>query len=152
MMSSRIMILFFIMTQFWLNGAAQDLDPVDWHIYTDKKSKSDYSIYIEATIKDEWVIYSMSSPEGGPIATNITFNAVDGVELQSKVFESTTPTKEFEELFGQEVVKFSDRALFIQDLKSFNKSVIINGTITYMACNGRQCLPPRQLPIVAVLN
>lgn len=140
------------MTHTVLNSGAQDLEPVDWHIYTDKKSESDYSIYIEATIKEEWVIYSMSSPEGGPIATDITFNIVDGVKLQSKVFESTTPKREFEELFGQEVVKFSDRALFIQDLKSSNKSVVINGTITYMACNGRQCLPPRQLPIVAVLN
>jgi hypothetical protein len=50
----------------------------------------------------------------------------------------------FEELFGVDVKQFSNQVDFVQlvELKATAKTSL-NGSIRYMTCNDRECLPPR---------
>lgn len=134
-------------------GIGQNLDPVAWKVNTQKTGSNTYEVKIKAQIDPDWVIYSMISPENGPIATKIVFDqSEDNVTLQNSIIEDLEPVKVYDKLFEQEVIKFSNEASYTQSVISEINNATLTGTITFMACNGKQCLPPTKVPFLTVLN
>ena len=144
----------FVLVSMSLGSKAQsDLDvPVDWHVYVERISNESYQMNFDADIKDGWMIYSSQSPDGGPIPTSVLLSTSDSADFESDLTEPVSPIVEFEPLFDQEVWKFKEKAKFLTTLESRDENTVVKGTITYMACNGRQCMPPTDVPFVVVLN
>ncbi len=143
-----------VLTTIFLESKGQsDLEvPVDWHVYVEKTSSEAFEMNFDAVIKDGWTIYSSQSPDGGPIPTSVLLSTSEISDFESDLIEPISPLVEFEPLFDQEVWKFKEKAKFLTTLKSQKENTVVKGTITYMACNGRQCLPPTDVPFVVVLN
>ncbi len=154
MMMSRIplVLVVFILLSVNILFAQDHFAPVRWHIFTESIGNGQFKVHFDAYIDDEWMIYSSISPEGGPIPTDITFDHTPGVKIEEDLIEITKPKTEFEALFGQNVMKLTKKAEFVKIVKSEVREAVSKGFITYMACNGRQCLPPTDVPFIVVLN
>ena len=126
------------------HGFSQVKDPVKW-AYTSKKiDESTFEISLTATVDPSWHIYSQTTPEGGPSATVIAFTKNPMIQLEGEVKEVGKLEQKHEELFGVDVKQFSNKVSFVQTVKLKAKAkTAITGTIEFMTCNNRECLPPK---------
>ena len=126
------------------HGFSQVKDPVKW-TYTSKKiDESTFEINLTATVDPSWHIYSQTTPEGGPSATVISFTKNPLIQLEGEVNELGKLEQKHEELFGVDVKQFSNKVVFVQTVKLKAKAkTAVSGTIEFMTCNNRECLPPK---------
>jgi len=138
-LSSFIVVIFFVSVQAF----AQIQKPVTWTFNAKKLSATSYELHLTATLKEGWHIYSQSTPEGGPVATNITFDKNPLVIIKGKPTETGKMETKHEPLFGVDVKQFANKVDFVQviQLKAAVKTNV-SGIIESMACNDSQCLPP----------
>jgi thiol:disulfide interchange protein DsbD len=128
-------------------------DPVKWEFSSKKINPSTYEIHLKAKIEDEWHIYSQSTPDGGPVATSISFTRNPLVIMKGDVKEVGKMEQHFEKLFGVEVKQFSEKVAFVQTVtvKAGIKTTL-RGTIQYMTCNDEQCMPPKKISFTVSLG
>ena len=135
--------LFTLVTLFTLfTSSAQILNPVTFNYSVVKKGTDLYEVHVKALIDSKWHIYSVNNPDGGAQATEIKFNEGKTV---GTIKEKGKMKTEFEKEFGVNQKYFETTVDFFQlvKLKPGNKK--ITGTVTYMVCNDRQCLPPKDV-------
>jgi len=126
---------------------AQVQDPVKWNYAAAKNSEKEYTVTISATLSPAWHIYSMHTPDNGPVPTAITFNKNPLVLLNGAVKENGKLKTDHDEVFGVDVKYFADKVEFVQSVKL--KSAVktnVSGTVKYMVCNDKLCLPPKTIP------
>jgi thiol:disulfide interchange protein DsbD len=136
-------IIFTLLSICFLSAAhAQILNPVSFNYSVVKKGGDLYEVHVKAMIEPKWHIYSVNNPEGGAVATEIKIN--DGKPV-GMVKEKGKLKTTFEKEFGVNQKYFESSVDFIQlvKLKPGNKK--ITGTVNYMVCNDRQCLPPKEV-------
>jgi thiol:disulfide interchange protein DsbD len=121
---------------------AQILNPVTFNYSVVKKGNNVYEVRIKAMLQPKWHIYSVTNPEGGAQATEIKIN--DG-KVVGTVKEKGKMKTAFEKEFGVNQKFFENSVDFVQlvQLKPGNKK--ITGTVNYMVCNDRMCLPPKEV-------
>ncbi|MBB5438507.1 thiol:disulfide interchange protein DsbD [Pedobacter sp. AK017] len=141
----------FIILGFVLLGVtmqAQILKPVKWSFTSVKKSPSIYEVNMAAVIKKGWHIYSQNTPDGGPLATKVTFAKNPLILLGGKTTELGKLHKEHSKEFGVEVWSYSDKVEFVQVVRMKKPGVktILSGMVEFMACDESQCLPPEEIP------
>lgn len=139
---TTIVALFF--TTSFLHAQVQD--PVKWKYVAIKKSDKEYTVNILATLDPSWHIYSMNTPNGGPVATSFNFKKNPLVTIDGKPTEIGKLSTVHDEIFGVDVKYFSETVTFAQSVKL--KSPVktnVSGTIKYMVCNDKMCLPPKTI-------
>ena len=126
---------------------AQVQDPVKWNYAATKKSDKEYTVTISATLEPSWHIYSMSTPNGGPVPTTVTFKRNPLVTIDGKTTENGKPKTVHDEIFDIDVKYYGETVSFVQTVKL--KSPVktnLSGTVKYMVCNDKMCLPPKTVP------
>jgi hypothetical protein len=132
-----------------LKFSAFSQTPVQWTYTTKKISDKTYEVHIKASVQSPWHIYSQSTPDGGPLATKISFNKNPLIITQGKPKEVGKMVQKYEDVFGVDVKYFDGDVEFVQEVtlrgQGDKKSIKTNvkGTIEFMACNDEQCLPPK---------
>ena len=122
---------------------SQVKDPVKWAFTSKKINETTFEISLTATIDPAWHIYSQTTPEGGPSATVISFTKNPLLQFEGPVNEVGKLEQKHEELFGVDVKQFSNKVTFVQTVKLKAKAkTAVTGTIDFMTCNNRECLPP----------
>ena len=125
-------------------GFSQVKDPVKWAYDSKKIDESTFEISLTATVDPTWHIYSQTTPEGGPSATVISFTKNPLIQLEGEVKEVGKLEQKHEKLFGVDVKQFSNKVIFVQTVKLKAKAkTALTGTIEFMTCNNRECLPPK---------
>jgi DsbC/DsbD-like thiol-disulfide interchange protein len=120
---------------------AQILTPVKWAYGFKKTGKQEAVIFIKATIDEGWHVYSQTVKEGGPVKTTFTFAASKAYTLVGKTQEPT-PVTRYEKAFTMNVSFFEKSVIFQQKVKLKTGQAVVKGTLEYMTCNDKQCLPP----------
>jgi hypothetical protein len=136
-----------IITAILLSGIslkAQILTPVHWSYAAKKINKNEAVVFMKATIDEGWHVYSQTVKEGGPVKTTFTFPASQAYTLIGKTTEPAPITK-YEKAFSMDVSFFEHEAVFQQKVKLKTGQATVKGTLEYMTCNDRQCLPPEDL-------
>lgn len=122
---------------------SQIKQPASWSFSAKKINATTYEIHLTATLEGGWHIYSQTTPDGGPLPTKIKFSANPLVTIQGVAKEVGKPEKKYEEIFGVDVKQFSNKVDFVQVVQLKGKvKTNITGSIDYMTCNDRECLPP----------
>lgn len=123
---------------------AQIQNPVDWTATSKKISDKVYEIHLTANLDKGWHIYSQTTPEGGPVPTNISFIKNPLIIVEGKAKELGKLEKHVEPLFGGiDVKQFSNSVDFVQLVKlKAPVKTSVNVDVEYMVCNDKQCLPP----------
>lgn len=144
-MKSLIIIL--ALSAFPLHGFCQSQGHVKWSFESRKKSTNVYEIILHATIAKPWHIYSQFTPDGGPLATKITFSPNPIVVADGSPKEVGELLTNHDENYGVDVKYFSSKVDFVQVVKPKSAvKTLVRGTIQYMICDDTQCLPPVKQP------
>lgn len=130
---------------------AQILTPVKWSYAAKRTGPNEAVIFIKASIEPGWHLYSQYMKDGGPVKTSFTFAADPGYKLLGKTVEPK-PVLKFEKVFGMEVGFFETSVVFQQKIKLLKKATAIKGSVEFMVCNDKQCLPPDKIEFSVPVN
>lgn len=144
-MMRRTLLLFFLLTSA-LTLKSQVLEPVTWTFTsTGASAGSNHEIVMTAAIEGNWHLYAMNIAEGGPIATSFTFESPSGYTLSGKPYAVDKPEVKFDNSFGMDIGMHSKKAEFRQKISVTAYPVTVKGFVTFMSCDDKQCLPPRDV-------
>lgn len=136
-------IIFTILSAFILHTSfGQILNPVKFSYSTVKKGNNQYEVHIKTAVEPKWHIYSLFNPDGGAQATALNFTNVKSV---GKAKEAGKMQTVFEKEFKVDQKYFEQNVDFIQTVKVMPGTKKVSGTIEYMVCNDKQCLPPKTI-------
>ena len=134
-------LIFILLSAFIINTSfGQILNPVKFNYSTVKKSNNQYEVHIKTLVDPKWHIYSIYNPDGGAQATALTFTNAKAVGKPKEAGKMKTI---FEKEFKVNQKYFEQNVDFIQTVKVEPGTKKVSGTIEYMVCNDRQCLPPK---------
>lgn len=121
-------------------------DPVTWTLRAQQTGERSYDIIMEAVIEEGWTLYGQDlDPEVGPVPNAFAIRE-EGLKLRSAVKEEAEKRKrEYEDAWEADVIKLYERVRYTQRVELDPSTTILEGTMTYMACE-EVCLPPEDLP------
>lgn len=133
---------------------AQLLEPVTWHVsLKDGSSKTEKELVFKATIDPGWHLYAMILPDGGPVSTSFTFETVQGASLSGSVTTKSAVVTQYDPQFNMDLSWYVNEAVFIQKVTVTDpKTFKLEGSIRFMACDDKRCLPPSGEPFSITLS
>lgn len=135
---------------FQLQG--QVLEPVTWSFGSEKTADNKFDIVMTADIDNGWHLYAMDIAEGGPIATSFTFEEPSGYTMDGKPVAIDKPEVKFDNSFGMDIGMHSVKAEFRQKITVTQYPATVKGFVTFMSCDDKQCLPPRDVEFSLVIR
>lgn len=125
---------------FGFFGNAQILNPVQWKTKVVQKSATEFELVMDATIENEWHMYSQFTPENGPLPTVFDYkNAKGNFDLVGKTKESPYK-KVYNDIFEVDEYYFAKTAQFKQIIKVTNpKLKEVKVYVEYQVCK-EQCI------------
>jgi cytochrome c biogenesis protein CcdA len=112
-------------------------------------------LFITATIKPGWHIYSITQAPGGPVASKIEVNPPPGVRIAGEFRASLPPeTKKEPEAFGDLPIESHQGTITwyapIELAAGIDPTKLaITGKVTVQPCDAKSCLAPQDLPFSA---
>ena len=125
---------------------AQINNPVLWSYSAKKIADKTYELHITATLTDNWHLYAQDAGEG-PEPTSFKFTPNPLISFDGKVKEVGKMEKSYDKNFNSVLKYYNNKVDFVQKVKV--KSVVatvVKGTVNFMVCNDRKCLPPKDVP------
>lgn len=121
--------------------AQTEEEPVRWTTSIDRISKDAVVLQFDATIAENWHLYSLEEFIDGPLPTEFTF-VFDSLKIQlDGKTTSGTPKTAFDEIFQIDLPFFDQAAQFRQQFKLIDANAKeISGEISYQACDDRVCI------------
>lgn len=130
-----------------LLSIAQILDPIKWSTNVEQISEGEAILVVIAKIDKGWHLYSQDIPEGGPLPTVFTWETNSRFSLNGPVQEPKA-IKEYDPNFEMELKFFDRTVVFKQKVKIHGQlPVTIQGNVSYMCCDDKQCLPPTDVAL-----
>ena len=132
-------LFFFIGCVFSLTDQVEN--PAKWTFSQKNLGNNEYELVFKAELDPGWTVYSMYTPEGGPMATTVTLNqSGKGMEVIGKA-EENEPHKKYDDIFGVDVWYFSGEFVIRQRVKVTDAALAsVQGTIEYQVCQEGQCV------------
>lgn len=139
-----VTVTFFMLSAGFAN--AQISNPVKWTYTAKKITDKTYELHLSATIEGNWHMYAQDAGEG-PEPTTINFTANPLITFDGKVKEVGKLEKSYDKNFNSVLKYYGNKVDFVQKIRIKSPvATVVKGTITFMVCNDRQCLPPRDIP------
>ena len=138
-MKTKILLLFLIIST---SLSSQILEPVKWSITENKTSDNTIEIQYKATIENGWHLYSNELPDGGPLATEVTYKTLEGAEIVGDLVTDRAAVETYSDVFSMVLGNFKDEVTFVQKIKLLSPQYRIAGDVRYMACDDGTCIPP----------
>ena len=133
---------------FALMANAQISNPVKWTYTAKKISDKTYELHLTANIDGNWHLYAQDAGEG-PEPTKITFSANPLLKFDGNVKEVGNLEKSYDKNFKSVLKYYGKKVDFVQKIKVKSSiATVVKGTVSFMVCNDRQCLPPRDVPFI----
>ena len=137
-------LLALLISIFLIGSAhAQILNPVKWTYSTERVSETEYNLVFSAKIDKDWHLYSVYSPENGPLPLFFEYQKSDNYELIGKIKEFPKPHEVYEEIYKVTIKQFSKKAKFIQKILVKNKTEFtVKGLLDGQSClDDGMCVP-----------
>ena len=143
-MKKLLLLVLFVPSVLALS--AQINNPVQWTFTSKKLADKLYEVRLTASIGSGWHLYAQDAGEG-PEPTTIAFSANPLVVREGKVIEEGKLEKSLDPNFNSVLRYFSNQVSFVQKVRiKSSATTTLKGTVNYMVCNDRKCLPPREVP------
>lgn len=132
---------------------AQVKNPVKWTFETKKIDSKNYELVLTANIDPGWHIYTLDHQGDIGVATSFNFNKNPLGELKGKVKTTAKPKKSKDPSTGELVAFYEGKVVFSQTiaLKSPVKTTY-SGSVEFMACDDKMCLPPTEKAFTITLQ
>lgn len=127
-----------------LPGAfGQQRKPVQWQVSVRMTSAIEGKVIIKATMRSGWHLYGLELPQGGPRATSFDLSGSRGVEYTGPVVAARAPLEVQDPVFGMTLTWWDEPVTFSAPFVVTGSGLpVVAGTISYMACDGSNCMPP----------
>ncbi len=128
-----------------LTSAQQNV--LQWKFSLQDKGKGEINLVATVKIQDGWHLYDTKIPEGGPTATSLSIDKINGAETVGDFHaEGSVADVKYDPVFEMNIGTFEGTVTFVQRLKITDKSAFaLEGDVRAQACNESTCTPP--LPI-----
>jgi thiol:disulfide interchange protein DsbD len=125
--------------------SAMAQNPIKWRTTYKMTSDKEGVLTVKAIVTDGWHLYGTNIPDGGPKATVLDFSESKGIKFTSNFVPSVKPTEKMDDMFGIKLNYWGSNVSFTRKFKLTGKkaNAVINGKISYMACNDENCMPPK---------
>ena len=110
------------------SASAQQLNPAKCTLKLEQVAEEQYKLLFDFQIQDGWYVYSQSVPEIG--------EAKEGYDAN----------------FDMVVKKYAHHVTFETQPITAKAGTLISGTYTYMTCNDKSCLPPKDISFSVILT
>lgn len=122
---------------------AQIKTPVKWTFTSKKLTDKTYELHITAAIDPGWHIYTIDHSADIGIATSVNFNQNPLGTVTGKIKVNGKPIVMKDPSTGENV-KFYERSVDLVQVVTLKAPVKTNytGTVEFMSCDDKQCLPP----------
>ncbi len=142
----------FILLAFVFSAHAQIENPVKWEFSAKKIGNKQYELHVTALIEKKWHVYAQDAGEG-PAPTVISFAANPLVLMEGKVKETGKLESVFDPNFNSTLRYYSNKVDFVQKIKLKSAvATVVKGTVSFMVCNDRKCLPPKEIPFTVKIS
>lgn len=142
MMKKNVFAIIVLLVFGALAVSAQVQEPVKWKFEIKEVNQYEVKVIAHATVDEGWKLYGLNVPEGGPVATEITFEDMVNAKELKKPVEVTPPTVKHDEVFDMEVPYFKHQATISQNVRITKRPATVKGYVTFMCCDNETCLPP----------
>jgi len=139
----------------FLTGSAvfAQSDVVQWKFESKKLTEKKYEVKLIAMVKNPWHIYSTTTPDGGPLPTKISFTKNPLTVLDGNLKEVGKLETHFEDVFDVDTKYFKNKVEFVQVVNvKGNAKTNLAGTVEFMTCNDKECLPPKSVSFSVALK
>ena len=138
--TAMILLLFTVLVNAQINN------PVKWTYTAKKIADKTYELHMTASIDGNWHLYAQDAGEG-PEPTVFSFTANPLIKFDGKVKEIGKLEKSYDKNFKSVLKYYAKKVDFVQKIKIKSSiATIVKGSVSFMVCNDRQCLPPRDYP------
>jgi Disulphide bond corrector protein DsbC len=147
-------IIFSLVVLFFVTVAnAQVENPVTW-TYSAKKISADlYELHMTATLQSKWHIYSQDLKGDGPVPTSFSFDKNPLIKTDGAISEVGKLQQEYNKDFKMNVKFYANKVDFVQKIKlKAAAATIAKGKVTYMVCDDKKCLPPKDVTFAIKIN
>ena len=148
----QILSILMLIGAFAMNTNAQVKNPVQWSFTAKKITDKQYELQFKATIQPGWHIYTIDHKGDIGVATavNIAKNPLGDKAGKVKVVGKAVTMKDPS---TGEMVKFYENTVTLVQVVNLKAPVKTNftGTVEYMACDDKMCLPPTEKPFTISL-
>ncbi len=107
---------------------------VQWSAQARQTDDSTYDVVINASIIDNWKLYSTDLSEGGPLPTVLKWKNSTQIEK----LQTSLPKSGYDPIFLMELSYYENEATFIQKVKNNSKQIDL--IIEYQACDDKLCI------------
>lgn len=132
---------------------AQTENPVRWSFSKKKLNPHTYELYIKARIDTGWHLYAQQAGTGKVQSTSLRFLPNPLVIMNGKPRETGSIQEAYDKIAAATLRFYEREVTFIQTVTVTSKATTrVKGTVEYMVCNDRLCLPPKELPFEIVVG
>jgi hypothetical protein len=143
---SKYISLTVLLSTLFLMGFAQLENPVSWSFTSKKIGPKKYEIHLTAVIQDKWHLYAQQAGEG-PEPTSFEFAKNPLLKFEGKVVEVGKLETAFDPNFNSTLRFYTKKVDFVQKVTiKTSAATTVKGTLNFMVCNDRKCLPPKEIP------
>ena len=143
-MRNRVAFIFsviLLMNTWFVSG--QILDPVEWSFEKKQIDENQFELVFKATIDEDWHMYGLNIPEGGPIATSVNFDDSEKFILEGSPKPEPQAKIKHDPSFDMDLELFSNKVVLTQKIiRTASDAFEITGFVEYMSCDESRCLPP----------
>jgi hypothetical protein len=126
---------------------AQINNPVIWNYTAKKIADKTYELHITASINANWHLYGQGTGTGLEPTTTLTFTKNPLISFDGNVKEVGKMEKYYDKNFKTELKYYINTVDFVQKIKVKSAiTSVVKGTVNYVVCNDRSCLPPKDVP------
>ncbi|GAA4303253.1 thioredoxin family protein [Compostibacter hankyongensis] len=137
-----------LLAPFFLH--AQLLTPVKWTFSAHKMADKTYELHMTARIDKGWHVYAQQSGQG-PIPASFRFEDTSGIRRDGAVQEKGALIEKQDPVFDSRLRYFENEVDFVQRVTVTAPDARVKGSLEYMACNDKECLPPKTVPFSFVM-
>jgi thiol:disulfide interchange protein DsbD len=121
--------------------------PATWSFSAEPVEGGAYRLMLTAQLQPGWHIYHFELPsDEGPLPTELRLEPSDAFRVKGG-WDAPEPVEEYDPNFGVTVRHHSGTVRFTTLLEPRLKGPFeVRGTVEYMLCDDRTCLPPTVVP------
>ena len=126
----RHLLLFLLVVQ---SLCAQE-NPIQWSAQAQQAEENTYDVILKASIQENWKLYDVNLPAGGPLPTLLIWNNATAIGA----LEGSTPKTGYDPIFEMELAYHLEELVWVQSVKTSDDNISI--TIEYQACDDAICI------------
>lgn len=109
-------------------------DPVKWSAQARQTDANTYDVILKANIQDNWKLYDVSLPDGGPLPTVLHWKNATTVDS----LQGSKPKTGYDVIFEMDLAYYTQELMWVQSVTTEANTIEL--LIEYQACDDALCI------------